>query len=961
MTQNGEFVSGVSDYSKWDEVAALSGMMGKLGGEVTENRNGVDEKDKIAKIRGYFAEIQRLLDLDADDDAFEELQAGICDDGFLEDDDFINTFLDTPFKYGDEEVVGDIDFLLEMGMPIRKVAENPKCYELSKREHFSFYPGQLSELYDEMAKNGELERFKHDYFENGYYINYSFQDYCNGKKLDGSIEAQAIIKDLRVVKECGKSVLDDPYLERHVVHDDMDMPDYKRSKKLAHDYTADLFEMGFVGEDGLSFLYDGGTESGKLSITQRGALEALLEKGVKPRIDDESGKYWYDLSEKNGKDVFSDYLDGKFKNMDFDNEVAFKAIVGYVSSHNVKMDDFFYDQLGNKASFLQEDLKERENQEYIIGKIDALIRDHFYTHYRDSSRLFALLALDADVLSRLVEQKAFEKYPAICESEDYTNFVSGNYTEKDRMSFFMKHDWRWEKYFDEKGEPNPDFYKRKLDDKITYYLDNDERRKLNIYDYFRDSLDIIIPDSFLQFFDESGPKPEYFDETGPKTEFWRACLENREYQYLAKQDPETRAKMGLSNDELAFLGTLADNSLFARSLGYEDIATFFDESGPKPEFWRACLEKNDYGYLATYNHKTGAKMGFNDGELAFLGTIGNSNFSGNLGYEDIATFFDESGPKPEFWRACLENKDYDFLVNQDDETKARMGFNNLIFQFLDATSSNELKIFGDNGELREDGVFAALTRFIKMDADDWFHAEESDIRIHQLFESDGIKDLALKEIKTVYQKYLDSDNTSFPLELKALADYMHDKNGAGVLTQIEAFLDFAGVLDSAGDEGKRATREIEKKMSDGHWDNLAKTDFYAVSAEVITASPDIYLTFANLLANNELKKDEFKSFAGEIYPLFRAKLALLRKYVDTRHGWLGGGYSGVSYDGVDVDAINEQLHKALLPFNLRELSTEKRREGINIVKGKIRSEISELFQERFGILKKSSTRKYGCA
>ena len=52
-------------------------------------------------------------------------------------------------------------------------------------------------------------------------------------------------------------------------------------------------------------------------------------------------------------------------------------------------------------------------------------------------------------------------------------------------------------------------------------------------------------------------------------------------------------------------------------------------------------------------------------------------------YETLSKYFDASGPKPEFWQSCLEGKEFSFLGSQDEETKAKMGFDATTLAFID--------------------------------------------------------------------------------------------------------------------------------------------------------------------------------------------------------------------------------------------------------------------------------------
>lgn len=287
------------------------------------------------------------------------------------------------------------------------------------------------------------------------------------------------------------------------------------------------------------------------------------------------------------------------------------------------------------------------------------------------------------------------------------------------------------------------------------------------------------------------------------------------------------------------------------------------------------------------------------------------------------------------------------------------------------------KVFaGEKRTIDESNVIQALTRFINKDADDWSNSSEDDLLIKEAFDGNDVKDLSLAKLRSLYEEYLKNGNSmQFPNVLTVMADYMHSKGGAGPLTQIEAFLDYAGALGNSMQEAKKDddwknelitnVATIEGMMQKYRWDNQEKSNFYATSAEIINANPELFQEFTQLFVNN-LSKEEFKAFTGEIYPLYRAKLALLREYEDHSNG-IGEGYTTIKYNPSDIDNLKHQLHTALLPFNCKEVSLEKRRKGIERVKETIFSEISELFKTKFSIrpeaipsgLSKADTRVVG--
>lgn len=318
--------------------------------------------------------------------------------------------------------------------------------------------------------------------------------------------------------------------------------------------------------------------------------------------------------------------------------------------------------------------------------------------------------------------------------------------------------------------------------------------------------------------------------------------------------------------------------------------------------------------------------------------------------EDFASYFDEEGAKPSFWQECARRKESAYLKEMDG-----VGFDKATKMVLFGMMDSAL---GEVGEVTEDNILSALTRFMYMDAQDWNEASEADLRIKEAFSESNLanKDEAMRQLRKIYEDYLKSSaETPFPDSLAMLANYMHKNNGAGPLTQIEAFLDYCGALDEAGDEGlKEGVGRVEGKIKD--WDNVDKANFYATGAEILSADPRLYKEFIGVFDRLDDSRD-FKMFAQEIFPLFRAKLALLKSYDDHSNG-IGVGYQDTSYRNVDMDQLCNDLHKLLIPFTFmgrgddegERAFRERREKGLVAVKEGLFGEISGLFTEKFGII-----------
>jgi hypothetical protein len=161
---------------------------------------------------------------------------------------------------------------------------------------------------------------------------------------------------------------------------------------------------------------------------------------------------------------------------------------------------------------------------------------------------------------------------------------------------------------------------------------------------------------------------------------------------------------------------------------------------------------------------------------------------------ELEYFFDESGPKLTFWEECIKKENY-YIVSQDAEALISAGFDAGAIAFVRGKNN---QILDGDGEINDDNLLAALTRFMYMDAYDWDGASENDLKIREAFSEANIanKDKALCQLRRLYEEYLESDKGAhFPIGLSLLARHMNKYGGAGPLTQIEAFLGYCDVLE----------------------------------------------------------------------------------------------------------------------------------------------------------------------
>ena len=270
-------------------------------------------------------------------------------------------------------------------------------------------------------------------------------------------------------------------------------------------------------------------------------------------------------------------------------------------------------------------------------------------------------------------------------------------------------------------------------------------------------------------------------------------------------------------------------------------------------------------------------------------------------------------------------------------------------------------VFDDGEEqMNRSNALAAFARFIRMDADDWRCMKEDDEKVRNAFseENAGNKNLVLEMFREDYLRYLKGGgkDDEFPVSLRCFSEYVRQKGGAGPLTQIGAFLDYCGELGEVADrELADGARMMERKMK--KWSDQERASFYSISAEMMRADKDIFKIFLEDFGRIKEKSD-FERFAKQVYPLYRAKLSLLKEY--DRYGRGSRVVSG-HYRGVDKERLIDDLRDALAPFTFdgrKKGETEAEYEirsgrALQEVRGKILGEIVGLFGVKFRLKKEA--------
>ena len=109
----------------------------------------------------------------------------------------------------------------------------------------------------------------------------------------------------------------------------------------------------------------------------------------------------------------------------------------------------------------------------------------------------------------------------------------------------------------------------------------------------------------------------------------------------------------------------------------------------------------------------------------------------------------------------------------------------------------------------------------------------------------------MKMLRREYAEFLKTG--IMPIGLKCFADYMRKCDGAGPLTQIEAFLDYCGELDCVDEKTIDGIRGVEARIR--KWDDRDKANYYAISAEILKADPEIFGEFIEVFGRIKEEED----------------------------------------------------------------------------------------------------------
>lgn len=881
------------------------------------SENGVDEApgditgwESVAALQNKMGELsgendQARKELVEKLEYFENLSLSDIDDEGWEEWEELLRKVNAGEYWSDKEIVDrmaklgecKVYELCEAGMPVEIVLDDPEYYnEMVEDQQYRVSLSVIGMFYESMVGNPEGEKkFREDLIDGKDFTNslYHSPNILEGQCDEGELNV------LKALKRAGVSIADVAAKS-----------ELNRNRESGGRFVNFLLDNQILDSEDIRQVYESALDSP--TKFRMGEIDAMLQAGVvMPEKDegDDDAKYWYDISQRTGENELANFEDLKWQALghhyhDTDYKDKAEILQEKFDFSNASVMRMFAKSLYEyspeksielfRSEVFLEALKTPEFQAAIMDNMEKGLERSLYVSKHDKlPMMFLMLAQNREILEDMQAREVFQNYPNCQKFNVIAKLANGEFTEEDRLSLFVHffHEKEKTKYFDKNGNPR-------------------QRLFNELYNYISDESYDMYPRVSLECFLDEEEKRKIYD--------------------------------------LQEISAIIDPTIRLNELPESVVDKYFTPSGtPKPELWRKCFECQKFDYLAK-NIRNIPEADFGGAARVFIDAYSKYCLAGleKISKEEFYEYCTDSGARRELWQAILDSGDYAFFSRMDEEMIKSIDLGDVETQFVMGISRNKIP---KSDKIDEKNIIAILTRFIKMDANDWGDTLEDDLWIKEAFAGSDVKNVALGQLRGIYDEYINGEEgAEVGVGLRALYRYMAENGGAGPLTQIEALLGFIGNIESAGEDGRIFTRAIEQKMAKNHWTNQEKTNFYAISTEILQASPELYLEFANLFANIPDKKD-FQTFVTEIYPLYRAKLALLRNYEDHSDG-VGVGYSTISYESVDMETLKNQLHNALLPFNLQELSADKRREGIDIVRKTIFGEISELFQEKFGFL-----------
>lgn len=245
----------------------------------------------------------------------------------------------------------------------------------------------------------------------------------------------------------------------------------------------------------------------------------------------------------------------------------------------------------------------------------------------------------------------------------------------------------------------------------------------------------------------------------------------------------------------------------------------------------------------------------------------------------------------------------------------------------------------DEVEISDRNWLPLFITYISLDVNNNLKSEEKE-KILALFKKDKTKDFCLNAIQQLWNNYLQTDEPNkFPFKLSMIAEHINNY-GAGPLSQLEALGKFIYTF-SKKLISKNITPEIlqkivggeisiEERFKKGRWNQEDQSGYFQTSSDMLKADAGLLADFFDLFENFNL--NQFKQYLREIYPLYRAQLALLEN----------------SSQQYSLDGLNS------LKKSVKESEPDFKERGANFFTEKktiLIDEIKKIFKEKFGIIK----------
>lgn len=239
-----------------------------------------------------------------------------------------------------------------------------------------------------------------------------------------------------------------------------------------------------------------------------------------------------------------------------------------------------------------------------------------------------------------------------------------------------------------------------------------------------------------------------------------------------------------------------------------------------------------------------------------------------------------------------------------------------------------------------------LMGYVRAQSDMWGPklSQVSTDRINALFNDPKVRDLSLSGLRDSWLAYLKSGKPEeVPFSLNLMTEFINFCEGAGPLSQIESLNHLISTVNLAFSrpttvegtkiEISQGLVAMEDRFTKERWSNEDRTDFYNISRDILGAAPSLFSDYLALF--EKLTPSQMRSFAKDIYPLYRIKLVLMEKKDEK---------GSKTYDKEQLLHIRKDIRGFADVFNTGEKPFEVQRL-------KLLEEIKGLFSNRFGITK----------